>query len=290
MPRVDKNLIGPSYPIRKIRPKTYARFPSVRDVTRCAQEALEKLDTRTMGTSSVRGTKDFTGTKDMGEFLDMLKNGWPEGIKNAKGLDGLASDHHERLQFVPDVAGAFPIVPAYLQGDPMSMRCPVQSPTENTRSLTLVIDQCVNAGVTSRSMLDYAQEIMRVVAWLSAERIECSVVSIVANQIKGNLYYWVTELKAKGDVLQPERLATCVHTSWFRRGWFSVMEHEYHEHEMPNMDRCRGGYGSATNITLSDLPLMLDEESSSIVMLPKADNSDASDAINRAINLKLKRG
>jgi hypothetical protein len=273
-----------------LRNKTYARYPSLSDVERCSREALERHDERGGGRSSVTGTHSFTGTKDMQTFLDMLSNGWPEGIAEAKGLDGLASDHHERLQFERNVSGAFVNVPAHLQGDPMSMLNPVIAPSDNTRSLTLVVDNCYNCNIESNAVLRYAQEIMRVVAWLSAERIECSVVSVTSEKYNGNLYYWVTEVKRKGDVLQPERIATCVHTSFFRRGWFSVMEHEHHEHQLKGSDACLGGYGYSVTPELSDLPTLLDEDVSSIVMLPKADNhGDAGHAIDTAINLKLKR-
>jgi hypothetical protein len=163
-----------------LRNKTYARYPSLSDVERCSREALERHDERGGGRSSVTGSHSFTGTKDMQTFLDMLSNGWPEGIAEAKGLDGLASDHHERLQFERNVSGAFVNVPAHLQGDPMSMLNPVIAPSDNTRSLTLVVDNCYNCNIESNAVLRYAQEIMRVVAWLSAERIECSVVSVRA--------------------------------------------------------------------------------------------------------------
>lgn len=273
----------------KLKSGAILRRRTISEIEFTSREALEKRDKRTTGRSSTKLDESFSGTPDMQTFLDMLGKGWSEGLANAKGLDGISSDHHERLNFNARPAGVFPIVPNYLAGNPNAMLRPEIQDADEVRSLTLVVDNCYNYNIRSSAVLEYAQELMAVVAWLIAERIEVSIVALISERINGKTFYWSIPIRDKGTVLQPERIATCVHTSFFRRGWFSMLEHEYHEKKLTGADACRCGYGRSISPELSDLPEILGEDTASIVMLPKASNDGrAKDAIKNAITLKLR--
>jgi hypothetical protein len=154
------------------------RHRTIDDVERCmrlAKQAADNQDWR----SSVNGNARFTGTKSIEAYADMLRDGWAHGVEDVEGLEGLSTDASDKVQFQRNVAGAFPVVPAYLAGHPASMLQPYTAPADSQRGLTLVIDTCFSAYVECDTALAYARTVMRMVAWLQAEQIETAVYSVV---------------------------------------------------------------------------------------------------------------
>lgn len=240
--------------------------------------------------SSVSGKRQFTATKNIDEYVGMLRDGWEHGVEDMQALDGITSDAAERLAFHRQPGGAFPIVPAYLANDPNSMLMPVQDVSENTRGLTLVVDSCFSGGVSSQTILDYAKTIMKLVAWLSAERIECSVYSVIPIRMGSKRVVYSIPIREAGDVFQPERVAAVLHPSWLRRAWFAMVEYEFHHDDgktFPECAVCRGGYGGVTNTNAIELREAL-PESYSVIMLPKPGDGDPTKAVEEVTNLKIR--
>jgi hypothetical protein len=239
----------------------------------------------------MQGSRDFCGTASLEEYRDMLTNGWQHGVEGVEGLDGLASDASERLAFVRNVGGAFPIVPAHIAGMPNSMLSPTIQKADSVRGLTLVIDTCFNAGVNAETVLSYARTVMRMVAWLMAEQIDVAVyavVPIMLGQSRSKRVMYVTPIREAGQVLQPERVAAILHPSWLRRAWFSMLEHDYHERGISDAAPCKGGYGSVTHANAEEMRAAI-PEAYSVILLPKIGQHDPEQAIREAVNLKLKR-
>jgi len=177
---------------------------------RTIEQVQHALDTRIIevrdkptciGDSSVKGSESFTGTESADQYSTMLRDGWPEGIQGAAGLDGLSTDHSEKIQFVRSVGGAFPIVPAFLHGAPDAMLMPTPQPADSVRGLTLVIDSAFHCGIGSAEVLDYAQSVMKLVAWLAAEQIETAIYTTTAMGHGGGRYLYVVPIKEAGAIL-----------------------------------------------------------------------------------------
>jgi hypothetical protein len=129
------------------------------------------------GRASTSGGKQFAGT-DPDEYRNMLRDGWPEGIEGAEGLDGLVSDRLERFQLQRNVAGSFANVPAHLAGHPAAMY-EMRVAQSEKRGLTLVVDLSFNCLVAQEVVQAYARKVMRLVAWLQAQQIETAVYGTV---------------------------------------------------------------------------------------------------------------
>ncbi len=234
-----------------------------------------------------RYDKDWTGCDTNEEFRDLLIKGWPESVRGVEGLDGLTSDQTESLTFCPDVGGAFPNVPAFLSSDPMAMYAVRPQVQDRVRGLTLVIDGCYSAIVNMQDVMTYAHTVMRLMAWLSAERIEVGVYIVNCCLLSGpSLYLYVTEVHRQGDVIQPERVAACLHPSFLRRAWHNMLVYEDCMLGLPGACAGSGQPRTATAVQLRHcLP-----DADSIVMLPRVGSGNPEKAIKEAINLKLRKG
>ncbi|NIO40788.1 MAG: hypothetical protein GTO41_11785 [Burkholderiales bacterium] len=264
------------------------RHRTLDDVMTAIQESLDREQTY----SSRRKDKDFTGTSSLEEYRDMLLHGWDAGVDGVEGLDGLSTDHAEKLCFERNVGGAFPIVPAHLAGMPNSMLSPTIKTADSARGLTLVIDSCFSYGVETSTIITYAREVMKLVAWLQAEQLEVAVYVVVpimlgSNNNKRVLY--VTPIREAGQVFQPERIASILHPSWLRRGWFATLEYDYHVRGVKDAACCRSGYGSVTHAKPEELRAAI-PEAYSVILLPKVGVHDPAKALREAVTLKLRRG
>lgn len=269
-----------------IRPRTIENMFSA---MRWSKADGEKQENQHRRHSSLRGSNKFCKTQNIDEYIDMLDKGWETGVKDMQELAGITSDSAEQLVFTRAPGGAFPVVPAHLANDPNSMMRPTLDVSENKRGLTLVIDSCFSGGVSARTILDYAQDIMRLVAWLQAERIECSVYSIIPIELDDKRVVYTVPIREAGQVFQPERIAAVLHPSWLRRAWFAMLEYEYYETDgaYPEARACQYGYGSVTHANADEMRQAL-PEAYSVIMLPKPGQGDPTKAVEEVTNLKIR--
>lgn len=85
--------------------------------------------------------KDFYGTtKNMGEALALARDGWQEGAERAFPLlDRVKVARPMRRALTRfDVAGAVPVIPRYLAGNPLSMKTHQRSATNQNPIITLI--------------------------------------------------------------------------------------------------------------------------------------------------------
>jgi hypothetical protein len=281
-----------------LRRRTIADFATalrtVRERSNNGDAHLESADgTRSTSCNSCTGNRAFTATPDADAYLDMLVRGWPKAMSGMReALDGITSDDSERLEFVASVAGAFPIVPAYLAGAPDCMRLPVQRVSEHKRALTLIVNGAFNCDIDAKTATEYAKSVMRLVAWLHAERLDAAVYVAQGSGHYANGRHvsvlTLTPLRMLGDVFQPERLAACIHPSWLRRAWFAMLELEYIDLDLPGAESCRGGYGRSVAPELCDLSEAL-PDAESIILLPPVGRGDPRKAVQEALNIKFRR-
>jgi hypothetical protein len=230
------------------------------------------------------------------DYERMLLDGWPEGITGVEGLEGLASDAAERITFRRDVGGAFANIPAHLSGDPLAMHAPYVDVNDNTRSVTLIINASLPACVDAQTALEYAQNVMRLVAWLEAERIETAVWSTLPCEMGRNRQdcVYVTPIREAGQIMQPERLASLVHPAFMRRAWFAMVEYEGYHHDgnliAYSKHECTNGHYGLHSIELN-MPeaAYLFPEARSVILLPRIGKGDPTKAVEESLNLKLRR-
>jgi hypothetical protein len=270
--------------------KFTVRYRTKKDMADALDWAMSTSSNRGEGASTKSGK--WSGTREPAEYVTMLREGWKHGVEDVEGLEGLSSDAAEALEFYRDVGGVFPVVPAYLAGAPDNMLAVRPAPADRVRGLTLVIDSCFDAGVHQNTVLEYAQSVMRLVAWLQAEKVDVSVYSIVPIWFSQKRYVYVTPIRETGEILQPERIASVVHPSWLRRAWFAMIEREGYacDGKYPGSREAarHGGYGSITQATADEMRAIL-PEAFSVIMLPKVGRTDPAKAVQDAINLKLRR-
>ena len=158
---------------------------------------------------------------------------------------------------------------------------------DRIRGLTLVIDGCYSAFVDMQTVMTYAHTVMRLMAWLSAERIEVGVYIVNCCGLRGPArYLYVTEVHRQGDVIQPERVASCLHPSFLRRAWHNMLYYEDRKLGLPGSAAGSGRPQTATPVMLRHcLP-----DADSIVLLPRVGSGNPEQAIKEAINLKLRKG
>lgn len=265
------------------------RFRTLTEMTAAITASQADTDHDCHSVKNERGSNPWTGTNTADEYLDMLRNGWKHGVQDAEGLEGLSSDTAERLNFVRNVGGVFPVVPAYLAGAPDAMLDVRPMPSDSVRGLTLVIDSSFHAGVSSETVLTYAHSVMRLIAWLQAERIETSIYVVCPIQFGQRRIIYTTPIRETGDILQPERIAAIVHPSWLRRAWFAMVEREFYDHGMQECDACRNSFGQVRHVNAAEMQQVL-PEAYSVIMLPKVGSGDPMKAVKESISLKLRQG
>lgn len=236
---------------------------------------------------SVSGASRFTGTRNAQAYADMLRDGWPEGVQDAEGLDGLSTDTMERLSFVRSVGGAFPLVPAYLAGAPDAMLMPTQQSADNVRGVTLIIDGGFPCSVDADDCLTYALSVMKLLAWLQAEQIETAVYIAICMRWRAGRYVYVIPVRMAGDILMPERIASLIHPSMLRRGWFAIVEYEHYTRNLKGTDMVESNYGYPSIPTADELRAVI-PEAYSVIRLPRIGSGDPLKAAQESDTLKLR--
>lgn len=233
---------------------------------------------------------EWSGNVTRGETIDLLRCGLNEREQGTEGLDGLVSDSAPSWIIRPNVAGAFPNVPAYLAGHPESMLALMRQSTDKARKLTLVYSCGYKALVRPKQVHAYRHAVNRLVHWLSANRIACDVFAVDANYLSdGYRAYYIWHVQSADSPLQPERVSMTLHPAFMRRAWFDLLAMEYALYNLPGSASCRGGYGRAIEPRLDILKQALkDYDINSLVLLPHISSVDDPDtAIRKSINLKL---
>jgi hypothetical protein len=244
--------------------------------------------TVTDGGSSINGSWDFCKTENIDEAIDLIENGWNEAVIDHEGLDGLCTDTEESKIFTPDVGGAFPIVPAYIAGSPCSMWNLRARQDENKRGLTLVIEGSYLGNVGIDEITEYAHAVMRLCAWLAAERIESAVYVTGTSKLQGGVYTYCIPVRRAGDALAPERIAAALHPSFFRRGMFAMREREFYDLGWQSNRIVLNGYGRSQDTEEQDLRMLI-SEAYSIVKLPRIGRCRPKHALMQAVTMKLQQ-
>lgn len=175
---------------------------------------------------------DWSGNVDQAGALALADTGWPEGrAKMAQSLGrAIARTQSMRaLAYSMDVAGAYPVVPVAVAGDPMCM-VTIGEEVRATRPIVrLVCEQWVSAGIEAEQAISRGAAIVAHVDRLEDAGIRCEIVarfSCSANHGNEN-DGTITDVVAKAcdEPVDIDKLAyVLAHPSSVRRLYFRSLE------------------------------------------------------------------
>ena len=174
------------------------------------------------------------GTENFKQAMDLAKYGWSEGRNQLKdGLDVanvLRKSKAHKSEGL-DVAGAYPLVPAAVAGDPMCMFTVGQDVIKTKPVVRIIVNSFVSAGISHKVIMNRGAAILSWVDALEAMSVRCEIyVSCIggANNSSGLGPDYVSlgcYAKRAEEVVDLDRLAfVLVHPAFFRRIQFAVME------------------------------------------------------------------
>lgn len=177
------------------------------------------------------GDKDWYGTSNMQEALDLARNGWKEGANKASKLQNriLAQYPLQKRPTHYDVAGAYPDVPRAIAGNPMNMVVPDLQKSKRRPVITLLSDMSVNCGTNGDELINRAAVVAAIIDHIEAAGYACEVVSFERTR----KHHWgedekefdsmvAVKVKAPEQPLDIQRLAFGIgHPSMFRRLCFA---------------------------------------------------------------------
>jgi hypothetical protein len=121
----------------------------------------------------------FYGTYSLADATKLCIEGWPEGAARVAALrDKINAANPTGPRIVRfDVAGAYPIVPRYVAGNPMSMKRIDTAKLRRRPVLSLVADITANCNVDARAMTNRAAVTAAIVDAIEAAGYSCHVMA-----------------------------------------------------------------------------------------------------------------
>jgi hypothetical protein len=186
--------------------------------------------------SSHTGTKSFTGTRDYGEAMSLVRNGWSEHRDEAKTMAQRVVANVQqtmRPMHVPvyDVSGSFVDIGAYLEGIPECMVDFQQEMAPTTgRVVTILVSAFVSCAVSRDAIVKRGVAIAALIEALACHNVSVELWSEMAGgesfTVKGGKYVSIlTKVKGASDALDLDHLMFAIgHPSMFRRLYFGASE------------------------------------------------------------------
>lgn len=200
-------------------------------------DALKKDPSKDF-TSRRQGSADWSGTKDYSEAMRLAVNGWPEGREKMSRTIA-AAQANTAIAAAPafdyDVAGAFPVVPEYVSGNPEHMLTPIETISTARPIVRLLVNRNTHAGFKAKHGENFHGALL---SWIDAlegagNSVELKMVACADNG--DNHCSVVVTLKNAGEVLELDRLAfALVHMASYRRIIFGNYELQWHEYGLWN--------------------------------------------------------
>lgn len=193
--------------------------------------ALEPCAWASAPRDSVKGDRDFTGTDSIEQALDFAQHGWREGLSRMtlalEAATAAASATGPAPSYSLDVAGAFPLVPAAVAGDPMCMFNPAPVSERARPVLRLATSTALRSDFQPHEVFNYGAGLVAVIDALERAGFATELTSCRCNESRGPVSRLtiLTKLKGAGEALDLERLAFCLGSASFnRRLHFGVVE------------------------------------------------------------------
>lgn len=208
----------------KKAPVVYSDWQSF--LTDCAQPAPDAWGE----VYSVKGDAAWTKTRDYAHAMRLASDGWPEGRSQmVAGVSSAPTSARHATHWL-DVAGAYPMVPAAVAGDPACMvACGEESDPRGI--VRLVVGGFYSAGNSKKSITNRGVALCAVIDAVEATGRRVEVVWAVwgkAIRTGGEPYRINVTVKDASEPLDLDRLAFALaHPSAFRRLMFRQVERHY---------------------------------------------------------------
>jgi hypothetical protein len=189
-------------------------------------------DTRRRWTRSSRSrdTDDraWFGTRSWTEAMDLVRKGWPEGrekMARAMSVAAQATNHASAPSMSMDVAGAYPMIPAAVAGDPMNMVsfAPIE---DRRRPIVRLFVSCVySAGYSASAVMNFGAALMGYVDALEETGHRTEITMAYLSDYRGQRIMPTVLVKRAEDALDVDRMAFVIaHPSFLRRLMFGLLE------------------------------------------------------------------
>ena len=175
----------------------------------------------------------FHGTASMSDAIILCREGWPEGAERVARLrDKINAQNPVGPRLVKyDVAGAYPIVPRAIAGNPMSMKRYDTARLRRKPVITLLSDMSANAGVKQECITNRAAVVAAIVDVVEAAGYACHVVGFCSTSDPLISCIVAATIKESYQPVDIARLAFGLgHAAMFRRlCWVPLMEDRFTE-------------------------------------------------------------
>lgn len=192
-----------------------------------AKEVSKLFEHRKHNLSSIKGSRDFTGTINFAEAMNLLNNGWDSGAKQLTQKLRIKSNSNQTemvRKTVYDIVGFQASVPRYLQGVPQNMINKKLIP-QKKKVINLYKDICYNARVSVEKIMEDSINFLRIAQAIEAQGV--SVNLFVCFISEGGTEASMIKLKIKGsnERLNVSKMAFALaHPSFLRRIVFKYIE------------------------------------------------------------------
>lgn len=167
---------------------------------------------------------DFTKTRNMIEAIDLAKNGWSEGIEQAKEISELISMETATTQkYINSISGGFVNVGKMLSGDPVHMR--KKAKIKGRKNITIFISVGVSSNIKTKYMIIFSCLVAAMIDMTENAGYSCQLVA-VDSALQNEKCYQQTAIKLKdfGEKLNINDIVFALgHPSFLRRFLFAVV-------------------------------------------------------------------
>lgn len=197
-------------------------------VTSAADQSLVRWNT-TRNSQEKEGPNGWRGTETFQQATDMaLRTGWPEGRRLIAKALAIAIPKQETYRSITyDVAGAVPLVPVFIAGDPSCMMDFGNTAIAARPVVKIEYNVSVNASISQRAIITRGAAVLGLAVSLE-DRGFSTELSIVDDSAAGGMEYHMSAIyKRAGDTLDLDAAAfALINPSTLRRFSFAIMEQE----------------------------------------------------------------
>lgn len=176
--------------------------------------------------SSSNGTYGFTGTENMNEALQVLKDGWKQGAEKIEAKLKLANTEFQNKTCMKNeysVAGFQASVPRYLQGIPQNM-INQKRIVKKVPVITIVKNICYGQNTTTTQIIENSVKALQIVQKIESQGIRVNLDVISVSRMK-EYHVLRVRIKNAGERLNVSKIAfPMAHPSMLRRLEFRSIE------------------------------------------------------------------
>ena len=167
------------------------------------------------------------GSLDFAETLDMaLHKGWPEGKKMLRDSLAIIAPRPDVYQSINyDVAGAVPLVPLAIAGDPAAMMDFGEMAVASQPIVRIDYNHWIHAGTDVQAMMNRGAAVLSLASKLEARGYSTELRIIGNSTWAGDVFRYSVTYKRAGENLDLDRAAFAIaHPSSMRRLAFAILE------------------------------------------------------------------